>query len=266
VPEGDTVHLAAARLRDALEGELLTRTDFRVPQHATADLSGNYLDEIVARGKHMLFRIDDGTTLHTHFKMEGSWHIYPIGERWTGGPEHQIRVVLGTDDRYAVGYRMGIVELIPTEKEGDVVGHLGPDPLGPDWDAAEAVRRIKERADDAVGSVVLDQSVIAGPGNIYRSEVCFLRGLHPLTPVGRVVDVDGLVDLLARLMHANRTTGMQITTGDTRRGRMQWVYGRAGQPCRRCSTPIETTEQAGPGGPRVVFWCPSCQPAVTTPG
>jgi endonuclease-8 len=149
--------------------------------------------------------------------------------------------------------------LIPASDEQAIVDHLGPDPLQPDWDLNEAVRRLEKHGDEQIGTAVLDQSVIAGPGNVYKSEICFLRGIHPETVVKDVPDLDGFVALLARLMQANRTTGMQITTGDKRRGRMQWVYGRAGQPCTRCRTKIQRKMQPGYGGDRVTFWCPTCQ-------
>lgn len=111
----------------------------------------------------------------------------------------------------------------------------------------------------AVGHVLLDQTVIAGPGNIYRCEICFLRGVHPSTPLREVRDLAGLVDLTKRVMEANRDTGMQITTGDRRPGRMHWVYGRRGQSCRRCGTPIAKQAEK-PGAERVTYWCPTCQP------
>lgn len=259
MPEGDTVFLAATRLNKALGGRVLTKTDFRVPSLATVDLSGRVLESVTPRGKHLLFRVEGGTTIHTHYRMEGSWHLYRPDQSWRG-PHHQVRAVLTTEDWVAVGIRLPVVEIVPTEREVDVVGHLGPDPLAPDWDAAEAVRLLRERGRDHIGTVLLDQSVIAGPGNVYKSEVCFLRGVHPRTRVADVADLEGMVDLLARLMQANRTTGMQITTGDTRRGRTQWVYGRAGEPCRRCNAPVRRATHDGYGGERVTFWCPRCQP------
>ena len=260
MPEGDTVHLAAKRLNAALADQILTRTDFRMPEIATTDLSGRVLLEVVPRGKHLLFRIDGGVTLHTHFKMEGSWHLYRHGESWRG-PQHQVRAVLETEERAAVGFRLGICELLPTQNEETVVGHLGPDVLGPDWDPAEAARRIKECSDEAIGDVLVDQTVIAGPGNIYRCEICFLRGLYPWKSVGAIADIDGLVSLTKRLMEANRATGMQITTGDKRPGQMQWVYGRRAQPCRRCGTPIVKREDRVRNSLRVTYWCPHCQPS-----
>jgi endonuclease VIII len=259
VPEGDTVHLAAARLNAALAGRTVTKSDFRVPRVATSDLSGAVINEVVARGKHLLFRFDNELSLHTHFKMEGTWHLYRPGQRRRGGPEHDVRVVLETAEWVAVGYRLGIVELLRTEHEHEVVGHLGPDVLGPDWDAGEALRRAAADPDRPIADVLLDQTVMAGPGNVYKSEVCFLRGVHPATPVRAIDDLAGLVALVKRLMEVNRTTGSQITTGVARPGLKQWVYRRAGRPCLRCGTLVERT--AGPGE-RVTYWCPSCQPLI----
>ncbi|HEV3473331.1 MAG TPA: DNA-formamidopyrimidine glycosylase family protein [Actinomycetota bacterium] len=260
MPEGDTVHLAADRLDAALGGEVLTRTDFRVPRFATRDLAGQQVNEVVARGKHLLLRTDTDTTLHTHFKMEGAWHIYRHNDRWRG-PTHQIRAVLETASVVAVGFRLGICELLPTSEEERVVGHLGPDPLGPDWDQDIAVAALSRDPTRSVGDALGDQTVIAGPGNIYRCEALFLAGLDPDTAVGDVERPNDLVALIAKLMVANRSTGMQITTGDARPGRTHWVYGRFREPCRRCGTPI-ARNPGTPGVERVTYWCPTCQPAL----
>lgn len=263
MPEGDTVFLAATRLRAALAGAELTRTDFRVPRFATVDLSGRRVLEVVPRGKHLLTRIEGDVTLHTHLGMEGEWQILRSGGRWRG-PDFQVRVVLETSEWAVAGFRLATTELVETEREHEIVGHLGPDPLGPDWDPAEVVRRMSKHPERPISEVITDQEVIAGPGNVYKSEVCFLRGLHPLTPVADVGDLDGLASLIKRVMDANRTTGRQVTTGDLRRGRGHWVYGRRAEPCRRCGMPIEKAEQPGPHGVRVTYWCPHCQPLQTS--
>lgn len=259
MPEGDTVFLAATRLHRALAGKVLTRTEFRVPRYATVDLAGRRVVRVVARGKHLLFRLDSGVTLHTHFLMQGSWHLYRPGERWRG-PSHEVRVILSSEDVTAVGFRLPVVDLVQTSEEGSLVGHLGPDPLGDSWNLDEALRRLRERGSVAISEAVLDQSAIAGLGNVYKSEVCFLRGVHPETPVAEVSDLRGLVELAAKMLRANRTTGNQITTGVDRPGRRRWVYGRGGQPCRRCGTAIARSG-GGPGEDRVTYWCPTCQPA-----
>ena len=176
MPEGDTVWLAAQRMHEALAGRVLTKSDFRVPQLATTDLSGREVLEVVPRGKHMLTRLAGGLTLHTHFRMDGSWHLYRPGDRWTGGPDWQVRVVLENSEWQAVGYRMPVLELIATAEEDGVVGHLGPDALGPDWDADRVVALLLEEPDAEVGTALLDQRNLAGLGNLYRCEVLFVRG------------------------------------------------------------------------------------------
>ena len=259
MPEGDTVWRTCQRLNEVLAGRVLTRTDFRVPQLATADLTGRTVTEVVSRGKHLLFRIDDTLTLHTHFRMDGTWHLYRHGDRWRGGPEWEVRVLLENDTWQAVGYRLPVVELLPRDHEGDAVGHLGPDLLGPDWDPQEAVRRLAADPDREIGPALLDQRNLAGVGNLYRAEVCFLLGVSPWTPV-REVDLPAAVDRAHRLLTGNKERPAQVTTGDPRRGAENWVYGRAGKPCRRCGTAIRSAEQGDPPHQRLSYWCPRCQP------
>jgi formamidopyrimidine-DNA glycosylase len=259
VPEGDTVHLAARRLDRALADQVLTRTDFRVPRYATANLSGRRVCSVTARGKHLLLRVEGGTTLHTHFAMDGSWRIYRRGRRW-GSPSYQARVVLETSALVAVGFLLAAVDLIPTSQEGRLVGHLGPDLLGPDWDAEQALARFVADPDRPVAETLLDQRVMAGIGNVFACEICFLRGVHPERPVGRVAEPAGLVSLAKRLLEANRGLGRQVTTGDLRPGRARWVYGRGGEPCRRCGTSVARRAPAT-AAERVTYWCPACQPS-----
>ncbi len=282
MPEGDTVARAAGRMQTALAGRVVTGSDFRVPRWATADLAGRTVLEVVPRGKHLLTRFSGGLTLHTHFRLEGSWHLYRPGEPWTGGPHWQIRVVLTTAERVAVGYRLPVIDLLPTSEEANVVGHLGPDVLGPDWDLERVLVALTAEPDRPVGAALLDQRILAGLGNIYRTEACFLHGVTPWTPVGSVEDPGRLVERARALIRANIDRPERSTTGSSRRGETHWVYGRGARPCRRCGTPIRRAEQsvappppdpnhpnhpagpvkrAGPaGGPtRVTYWCPSCQ-------
>jgi endonuclease-8 len=257
MPEGDAVWRTARQLDEALTGRVLTRSDFRVPRFATADLTGRTVTGTVSRGKHLLTRVDGGLTVHTHLKMEGSWRIRPAG----GYPprDHRIRLVLGNDARQALGYQLGIVELLKTEHEPRTVGHLGPDLLGPDWDAAEAVRRLQADPARAVGEALLDQRNLAGVGNIFATEMLFLRGLSPWRPVGEVADLHALVELGHRLLNANKERTGIITTGVARRGEQTWAYGRADRPCRRCGNPIRRAEQGAAGEERLRFWCLACQ-------
>jgi endonuclease-8 len=259
VPEGDAVWRTARKLHQALSGHTLTRTDFRVPAIATVDLAGGTVVETVSRGKHLLTRVDHDQkwTLHTHLKMEGSWRIYEPGERW-GKAGHHARVVLDTGEKVGVGFQLGIVELVLREHEDQVVGHLGPDLLGPDWDEHEAVRRLTADPDRPLGEALLDQRNLAGIGTIYRTELCFLTGYDPRSRVGVVADPLRMVRLAHSLLVQNRHHPQIVTTGDKRRGRSLWVYGRRMERCPRCGTPIEYAELGEPA--RSAYWCPSCQP------
>ncbi len=260
VPEGDTVWRACQRLNEVLAGRVLTRSEFRVPSLAATDLTGVTVREVTSRGKHQLFRFSNEFTLHTHFRMDGAWKIYPHGRRWSGGPAFEVRAVLATDDHDAVGYRLPVIELVPTGTENSVVGHLGPDLLGSDWDPDEAVRRIATQPDRTIGEALLDQRNLAGIGTFYRAELLFLHGVHPRTPVRDVGKLPRIVQRGQQLLHANRWRAEQSTTGDLRPGRRAYVYQRSGQPCRRCGTAIRTEELGPPGEERHSYWCPHCQP------
>jgi endonuclease-8 len=266
----------ARRLHEALAGRPLTVSDFRVPRLATTDLTGRRVISTVARGKHLLTRVEGGLSVHTHLRMDGSWRIRRAAASaasagsagsagstaFTGAPRSSdIRLVLANDEWQALGYKLGVVELVRTADEERLLGHLGPDLLGPDWDAGEAVRRLRARPGEAIGEALLDQTRLAGIGNVYKAEVLFLRGVNPWRPVGEVDGLDDLVGLARRLLVANAGRPGQITTGDRRRGGQTWVYGRAGRPCRRCGTTVRRADQGERPDERVTFWCPSCQPA-----
>ncbi|HVE73783.1 MAG TPA: DNA-formamidopyrimidine glycosylase family protein [Mycobacteriales bacterium] len=259
MPEGDTVWLAARNLHRALAGQRLIHADLRVPQAATADLTGRTVHEVLSRGKHLLTRLEGGLTLHTHFRMDGSWHLYASGARWTGGPAWQVRAVLENAQWQAVGYRLPVVELLPTDEEDRVVGHLGPDLLAEDPDLDEAVRRLLAVPDREIGMALLDQRNLAGLGNVYRLELLFLRGITPWTRVGDVDDLASLVATGRRLLWANRERWQQATTGSLRRGQQHYVFERTGAPCRRCGTRIASTEQGEAPYTRLTYWCPRCQ-------
>jgi len=262
MPEGDTVWQTASRLREALAGSELTRCDLRVPKLATVDLSGQVVDSVESRGKHLLTRFSNGWTLHSHLRMEGAWQIYAPDQPWRGGPGHQIRAILGNERNTAVGYRLPVLELLRTTEERRAVGHLGPDLLDSAWgaeSAQEAVRRLSADPARPVGEALLDQRNLAGIGNIYKSELCFLRGVTPWTPIAEVPDIPGLVDLAHRLLVANKDRPLRVTTGETRPGRTLWVYGRKRGACLRCGTLVRSADQGALGEERVTYWCPQCQ-------
>jgi endonuclease-8 len=261
VPEGDTVWLAAKRMNTALAGATLRRGEFRIPQLATVDLAGATVREVVPRGKHLLIRFADDRTLRTHFRMDGSWHLYRPGTKWRGGPEYDIRAILATDAWECVGYRLHDIDLVPTAEEVRLVGHLGPDVLGPDWDLDEALRRLRAYPDEQIGVALLDQRNLAGIGNIYKVESLFLCGVHPWARVADVPDLAALVTKARTLMLANREHPEQNTTGLPGRGQDHWVAGRRGRPCRRCGTPILLGDQGPATQERVTWWCPTCQAA-----
>src|SRR4051794_4240321 len=217
MPEGDTVWNTARVLERALAGDVLTGSDFRVPQLATTKLAGWTVAGSASRGKHLLLRLTRAgevpRTLHSHLRMDGAWRAFAPGERWSGRPAHLIRVVLKSARSIAVGYHLHEVALIPTAEEESTLGHLGPDLLGDDWDADEAARRIEGRPDTSISAALLDQRNLAGVGNLYKAETLFLRGLWPWTPVADVTDVRGVVELAQKLVASNKGRWTQTTTG-----------------------------------------------------
>jgi endonuclease-8 len=268
MPEGDTVWNTARVLDRALGGGVIQSSDFRVPQLATADLTGWTVLHCRSRGKHLLLRLTgDGQplTLHSHLRMDGTWRVHAIGETARSRPAHTIRVILRTLTTVATGYHLHEVALVPTAAEDTLVGHLGPDLLGPadepgGWDPDEAVRRLQTQPEREIAEALLDQRNLAGIGNLYKAEILFLRGINPLSPVSSVPDLPRVVDLAHRLLSANRGRWTQATTGSLRRGQETYVYGRAGAPCRRCGTRIRRQVQ----GERITYWCPTCQPSRAT--
>ncbi|MEU1473033.1 DNA-formamidopyrimidine glycosylase family protein [Streptomyces sp. NPDC005761] len=274
MPEGDTVLQTAKRLHSALAGQVLTRSDLRVPRFATADLTGRTVLDVSARGKHLLTRFEGGLTLHSHLRMDGAWRVYSPDERWRGGPSHQIRAILANTTNTAVGYRLPVLELLRTKDEEKAVGHLGPDLLGPDWDADTALRNLLSDPARPLGEALLDQRNLAGIGNVYKCELCFLARATPWLPIGRLPEPTAalLVTTAKQLLEANRDRPVRTTTVGARprgttapapRARRPsenlWVYGRTRRPCLRCGTPIRTADQ----DTRPTSWCPHCQSGPT---
>ena len=259
VPEGDSVYKAARRMAAALVGRTVTASDFRLPQYATTDLSGRQVLSFDSYGKHMLTGFSGELTLHTHFKMDGAWQVVGPGKRLPATFDDDIRLVLSTDGPTAYALRMPVLELIPTALTGEAIGHLGPDLLGA-WDEQEALRRLAADPGRPVVEALLDQRNLAGIGNLWAVETCYLRGVSPWTPV-KDVDLVAAVRLVRKMMRYSLDHPGQITTGDTRRGHTHWVYGRADRPCRRCGTAVGFRDSVtGTPYSRETWWCPSCQP------
>jgi endonuclease-8 len=273
VPEGDSVWRAANQLHQALAGQKLLASDFRVPRFATLNLAGWTVAEVVPRGKHLLMRVvgpdDKKLTIHSHLKMEGTWQVYPPGGRWRK-PGYTARCVLRTAAADAVGFSLGVVEVVATASEDSIVGFLGPDLLGPDWDLDEAERRVRSAPDVPIGVALLDQRNLAGIGNIYRCETCFLSGVHPASPVSAVQDVRTMMTDAKQLLEVNLGPGRRVTILNARGmpvGRMAgrpgyWVYRREHQPCLKCGTPIRRGVLGKLNGDeeRDIYFCPQCQP------
>lgn len=251
MPEGDTVYRTAAKLREALEGKALTRCDVRVPRFATVDLTGETVDEVLSRGKHLFIRVGDAS-IHSHLKMDGAWLI---GGQIRRVQPHKVRIILETGDSRVAGIDLGVLEILERERDMDAVAHLGPDLLGPDWEPRTAASNLSVDPDRPLAETLLDQRVMAGVGNVYANELCFVLGRLPTSPVSNVKDPLRIVQRARDMLWLNRSRTNRVTTGDTRPGRDLWVYGRDGRPCRRCGTAIESDRS----GDRVSFWCPVCQ-------
>ena len=263
MPEGDTIHRAADRMRPALVGRPLVRLELH---HATGDGRrppvGTLVDAVDAVGKHLLIRFANGSTLRTHLRMTGSWHLYRPGTRWRK-PRHLARAVVEVDGWEAVCFAAPVVELTSDVRAETNVSHLGPDLTSAsvtDDDLDRAVARLDQLVppDAEIGAVLLDQSVAAGIGNVYKSEVLFLCGVEPFTPVASVSTADRrrLFATAARLLRANTISSGPRTTVE---GGLA-VYGRTSRPCRRCGTPIRSRRQGEQA--RMTYWCPACQPAT----
>ncbi|HEX2272885.1 MAG TPA: DNA-formamidopyrimidine glycosylase family protein [Acidimicrobiales bacterium] len=265
MPEGDTLYRTAATLQRWIGGREVTEATTAVPGLPVDRIVGQRVQSAEAWGKHLLLRFRSGQVLHTHLRMSGSWHVYSHGDRWRR-PSGQARLVLVCGDRVAVCFNAPVVELLAAHAEDvhPALARLGPDVLAEELDLDEVRRRARARSPElAVGELVLDQRVVAGIGNIWRSEALFLEGCHPRTPQGALSngELDGLVRTARRLMRAS--AGIDAGgAGD--RPAPRWVYRRTGRPCRRCGTPIQSALQGEQA--RRVYWCPTCQPAPEARG
>jgi endonuclease-8 len=277
MPEGDTILRAARTLHRVLAGKAVTRFESVFPAVTrVADdhpIVGRTIESVTARGKHMLMAFSGDLILHTHMRMNGSWHIYPAGVRWQR-PARDMRVLVGTAQAVAVGFNVPIAELLSNR---GLARHEGLQSLGPDllagtggegaFDRADAVRRVRERERDAIAGVLLNQRVVAGIGNVFKSEILFLAGVNPFVTVSTLSDsdVERVIDVAREVMAANVMTRSQtLSTSIGRRTTRSldpdarlWVYGRAGKPCRRCGAIVQAKKTGLDA--RLTYWCPTCQ-------
>ena len=288
MPEGDTIFRAAATLHRVLAGKHVTRFESVYPAltHVADDhpIVGRTIESVSARGKHLLIAFSGDLTLRTHMRMNGSWHIYPAGARWQR-PPREMRVLVGTHDAVAVAFNVPIAELLTARAlaRHHQLRALGPNllsdaggsraPRAETFDRQEAMRRLRARGRDAIGDALLNQRVVAGIGNVFKSEILFLAGIDPFTPVSslgdaelnRVIDI-AREQLAANVMSVSQTLSPAIGRRTTRsldpREKL-WVYGRGGRKCRRCGTTIQS-QKTGLDA-RLTYWCPACQPPDSSP-
>ena len=275
MPEGDTIYRSARALDKALTSKTVTSFETALAQLASVDdnesIAGRTIEKIEARGKWLLIYFSGDLILTTHMLMSGSWHIYRAGERWRG-PRRAMRAVIRTVDFEAVAFNVPVAKFFTarTLERNSAIPKLGPDLLGGEFAEDEARARILARGDEEIANVLLNQRVMAGLGNVYKVEVCFLCGVHPFRKVSTLTpnELDSILHQSRKLIGENvhresddkivTYTGARRTTGRSDTGARLWAYGRQGQPCRRCGTAILMRKQ-GPDA-RSTYWCPTCQP------
>jgi endonuclease-8 len=278
MPEGDTIFRAARTLNRALAGSIVTHFETQLPQLSRVDhdspLTGRTIEKVEATGKWMRIVFSGDLILITHMLMSGSWHIYRAGEKWQR-PRIQMRVAIHTKDFVAVAFQVPLAEF---HTAGTLARHrsvqsLGPDVLGAEFDPAAAIRQLQSRPELEIGVALLRQSLVAGIGNVFKSEVCFASRVNPFRLVGTLTanELGSLMHHSRKFMLANVTddagdgivtyTGFRRTTGRTDPSERLWVYQRAREACRRCGTAILSRKQGEDA--RTTFWCPQCQPEQT---
>jgi endonuclease-8 len=275
MPEGDAIFRTARTLHRALAGRTITRFESLLPQLTRVDhdraLAGRTVERVWAAGKHVLMEFSGGLVLRTHMRMNGTWHVYRPGERWARARRH-MRVVIENDAFVAVAFNVSVAEFSRSERNTPLA-LLGPDLLGETLDVDGLVDRLHAEGHRQIAEVLVDQTVAAGIGNVYKSEVCFLCRINPFTSVSALSDdqIRTLVSTARRLLQANVHADAvgQIVTRRTLRASMGrasadervWVYGRAGNPCYRCGAKIQRDHRGEYG--RLTYWCPRCTPSPT---
>jgi endonuclease VIII len=274
MPEGDTIFRAARTLHTFMAGHLVTRFESMFPAlNRIADdrpIVGRTIESVSARGKHLLMTFSGDLVLRTHMRMNGSWHIYPAGAPWKR-PTRDMRVLVCTADACAVGFNIPVAELLTAREfeRHQTLKSLGPDLLAGSFDRDEALRRMRQQSGVPIAEVLLNQRVVAGIGNVFKSEVLFIAGVHPFSPVNTLTDVDlgrildtALEQLAANVMDRSQTLSLSSGRRTTRSldpAENLWVYSRARRPCRRCGTRILSKKTGLDARP--TYWCPVCQPA-----
>jgi endonuclease-8 len=278
VPEGDTIFRAARTLHRVLAGKKVTRFESVYPALTRiADdrpIVGRTIESVSARGKHLLIAFSGDLILRTHMRMNGSWHIYPTGARWRRSAR-DMRVLVGTHDAVAVGFNVPDAELLT---EHDLARHKHMQALGPDlladagtraslFDRAEVLRRFGDHGRDAIADALLNQRIVAGIGNVFKSEILFLAGIDPFTPVSALAEgaLDRVIDISRRQLASNvmsRSQTLSPAFGRRTTRRLDprerlWVYGRGGKPCRQCGAVIQSKKTGLDA--RLTYWCPACQ-------
>jgi len=268
MPEGDTIHRAARTLHAALAGRTITRFETVFPQLARVEMTGRTIDAVEAAGKNLLMHFSGDIHLRTHMRMNGSWHLYRPGERWRK-QFHEMRIVMETDAWVAVAFNVPVAEMHDSRslaRQDDLL-HIGPDFLGETFDFEEATRRIRASPAEEIANVLLNQRVVSGIGNGYKSELLFMTGIRPFAKVQDLSDeqVRRILETSRKVMLANirNRSPARITTFSLDPSAKQYVYGRGRKPCRRCGTPIEYAKQGKDA--RGTYWCPKCQASSSSP-
>lgn len=274
MPEGDTIYRTARTLQKALAGHRATNFDTAYAHLARVNddgpIAGRMIERCEAAGKHVLIAFEGGLILRTHMRMNGSWHLYRHGERWWRGPQ-AMRVRVDTADWVAVAFDVPVAEFVTAKQLASTgpVAALGPDLLKPGFDRVEAIRRVRAAGALPIAQALLDQRLVAGIGNVYKSEVLFLAGIHPDTPASAVppAGLESIMDIARGLLRDNVVPGtaaaIQTYRSLRRTGRQSdpadslWVYSRAGRPCRKCGTAIQSRKTGVDA--RTTYWCPNCQ-------
>ena len=259
MPEGDTIYRTASRLRPLLEGRRISAAESRLAALAAATLVGQTVITVESRGKHLLIHFDDRRVLHSHLGMHGSWHVYRPGEPWHK-PRAWAALVLETADAICACFRPQTLELLSDTgfRRHPYLHRLGPDLLGQQLDEATVLARFRVHNATPIGQAVMNQTIVCGIGNVYKSEVLFMTRVDPFAPVGRLGDetILQIVHRAAELLSRN-LGGQRRRTRPSLDGQRLWVYGRNGQPCFSCGEPIRVRRQGDLG--RTTYWCPKCQ-------